>query len=482
MHPGKRDFFLTVLKIGDILAMLIALAMSLWLNRLFSGQSVSLWEVLQLRLKATNFVLLLLYIPLWYLIFLSVGLYDSRRLEYDQGNVKDIVKAVALCSMVLLTVTVLFQRDRIGNDTILLFAISACLLTWIGRTLARAVLEWMHGHRRNLCHLLLVGSNQRTCDFVHRITAKPHLGYHLVGYVDDPPTGQSYHKLQGLLTHLGTVENFDTVIEREAVDEVVVSLPIRSCYERIKRLIAACEVQGIRVHLLSDFFDLTVARAYAAEFEGIPVLTLSSGTFEIWPFYFKRAFDLGSSVILVLLFSPLFLFIALLIKVSSPRDPVFFVQTRVGYNRRRFKMLKFRTMVPDAESIQPALEAFNEAQGPVFKIKNDPRITPFGRILRRLSLDELPQLFNVIKGDMSLVGPRPLPLRDVERFEESWLKRRFSVKPGITGLWQVNGRSSTSFDQWIAQDLAYIDHWSFSLDVKILTKTIPAMLKGTGAH
>jgi exopolysaccharide biosynthesis polyprenyl glycosylphosphotransferase len=482
MHPGKRDFYLTILKIGDILSMLIALAMSLWLIRLFSGESASLWAVLQIRFKVTNFVLLLMFIPLWYLIFLSVGLYDTRRFEYGQGDFKDIVKAVILCSMVLLTGTVLFQRDRIGNDTILLFTTSACMLTWIGRTLARTVLEWMHWHGRNLCHLLLVGSNQRTYDFARRITAKPHLGYHLVGYVDDPPTGQSYHKLQGFLTHLGTFDNFDTVIDREAVDEVVVSLPIRSCYERIKRLITACEVQGIRVHLLSDFFELTVARAHPTEFDDIPILTLSSGTFAVGPFYLKRAFDLVMSVALVLLLSPLFLLIALLIKASAPGSPVFFAQTRIGYNRRHFKMLKFRTMVPDAELLQSELEALNEAQGPVFKIKNDPRITFIGHFLRRASLDELPQLFNVIKGDMSLVGPRPLPLRDVKRFEESWLKRRFSVKPGITCLWQVNGRSNTDFDQWIEQDLTYIDHWTFGMDLKILAMTIPAVLRGRGAH
>jgi exopolysaccharide biosynthesis polyprenyl glycosylphosphotransferase len=218
------------------------------------------------------------------------------------------------------------------------------------------------------------------------------------------------------------------------------------------------------------------------EFDGIPILAFTTGTCTVWTAYLKRAFDVIVASLVVLGLMPLFLLLVLLIKLSSPKDPVFFVQTRVGYNRRQFKILKFRTMVRDAECLQPSLEHLNEARGPVFKIKNDPRITPIGRILRRTSLDELPQLFNVIKGNMSLVGPRPLPLRDVERFEEAWLKRRFSVKPGITCLWQVSERSNATFDTWIAQDLAYIDNWSFHLDLKILCKTIPAVLRGVGAH
>jgi lipopolysaccharide/colanic/teichoic acid biosynthesis glycosyltransferase len=165
----------------------------------------------------------------------------------------------------------------------------------------------------------------------------------------------------------------------------------------------------------------------------------------------------------------------------SSGGPILFVQTRYGRNRKRFPMFKFRSMVIDAEQRQAELETMNEAQGPVFKLKSDPRVTRVGTFLRRTSIDELPQLFNVLRGEMSLVGPRPLPLRDVSRFEESWLLRRFSVRPGITCLWQIKGRSETTFDQWIEQDLTYIDHWSLGLDLKILLMTIPAVLRGSGA-
>jgi len=172
--------------------------------------------------------------------------------------------------------------------------------------------------------------------------------------------------------------------------------------------------------------------------------------------------------------------VAVLIKLTSP-GAIIFQQERVGLNKRKFKVYKFRTMVEEAEKLMPQLEMLNEVSGPVFKIKNDPRITAIGRILRRTSVDELPQLFNVIKGDMSLVGPRPLPVRDYEGFSEDWQRRRFSVKPGITCLWQINGRSSIGFDRWMELDLQYVDEWSLWLDMKILARTIPAVLRGSGA-
>lgn len=188
---------------------------------------------------------------------------------------------------------------------------------------------------------------------------------------------------------------------------------------------------------------------------------------------------MGSGFLLVLL-APLLLATALLIKATSP-GPVFFVQERLGLNKRLFRIYKFRTMGAGADRMQQELEHLNEADGAVFKIRNDPRITPAGQFLRRTSIDELPQLFNVLKGDMSLVGPRPLPVRDYNHFNEDWHRRRFSVKPGITCLWQVGGRSDLDFDRWMALDMLYIDHWSFWLDMKILLRTIPAVLQSRGA-
>jgi exopolysaccharide biosynthesis polyprenyl glycosylphosphotransferase len=199
-----------------------------------------------------------------------------------------------------------------------------------------------------------------------------------------------------------------------------------------------------------------------------------------WPLVVKRILDTTFSVILLILFAPLFAVVALLIKFSSD-GPVLFRQERMGVNKRRFMIVKFRTMVPNAEKMMAELEGQNEVSGPVFKIKKDPRITPIGKILRRTSVDELPQLFNVLKGDMSLVGPRPLPVRDYEGFSADWQRRRFSVRPGITCLWQVSGRSSIPFEQWMKLDLQYLDEWSLWLDVKILAQTVSAVLRGSGA-
>jgi len=243
--------------------------------------------------------------------------------------------------------------------------------------------------------------------------------------------------------------------------------------------VSLCEEQGVTIRVLSGLVDLILARAQLDEIDGRPVITIFSGPPDSLLLAVKRLIDVTVSGLALVLLAPVCLLLALAVKLDS-RGPVFFVQDRVGLGGRRFRFYKFRTMVPDAEQRQAALENLNEATGPVFKIRKDPRITRVGRIMRQLSLDELPQFINVLRGDMSLVGPRPLPVRDVLRIDRRAHKRRFSVRPGITCLWQVFGREP-SFEEWIRTDMEYIDNWSLRLDLEILAKTIPAVLSGRGA-
>jgi exopolysaccharide biosynthesis polyprenyl glycosylphosphotransferase len=277
------------------------------------------------------------------------------------------------------------------------------------------------------------------------------------------------------------IEQLNSAIADEAVDEVLVALPMDKYGPLVETIVRHCEEQGIIVRVRTQMSSLHVARSYVDELQGVPVVTIQSGPPDSWQLAAKRLIDIVVSTGLLLALTPLLATVILLIRLDSP-GRIFFAQERVGFNKRRFRILKFRTMVDGSDQQQQMLEELNEAEGPVFKIKNDPRVTRVGRFLRRFSIDELPQLFNVLKGDMSLVGPRPLPIRDVKRIDVQWHKRRFSIKPGITCLWQVNGRSNIGFDEWVRLDLDYIDRWSLGLDMKILMKTIPVVFRGSGAY
>ncbi|HXH09745.1 MAG TPA: sugar transferase [Alphaproteobacteria bacterium] len=283
------------------------------------------------------------------------------------------------------------------------------------------------------------------------------------------------------MTGLPVISRLEAIIAQEPVDEVLITLPREQYSHVVETIVRLCEEQGIIVRLRTEMFTLKIARWHVDEVDGMPMVTIRSGPTDGWPLMAKRLFDVCGSAICLLGLAPLFAILALLIKLDSP-GPVFFRQERVGFHKRRFRVFKFRTMLEGAERQQPMLEGLNEADGPVFKIKHDPRITRTGKFLRRFSLDELPQLINVLKGEMSLVGPRPLPVRDVERIDVRWHKRRFSVKPGVTCLWQVNGRSDVDFARWVTMDLEYIDNWTLGLDLKILIRTIPAVFKGSGAY
>jgi exopolysaccharide biosynthesis polyprenyl glycosylphosphotransferase len=283
------------------------------------------------------------------------------------------------------------------------------------------------------------------------------------------------------MKELEVVSKLDSIMSEEPVDEVLVILPSKNYGPLVEKIVSRCEEEGVIVRVRAEMFELRTAKTYADELEGKPILTIRSGPQDDWGLVVKRLVDVLGSLALLFMLAPLFALVALIIKLDSP-GPVLFAQVRVGLNKRRFSMLKFRTMVNGAEKRQAELEDLNEAGGPVFKIKDDPRLTRIGKFLRRFSIDELPQLINVLRGEMSLVGPRPLPVRDVERIDVASQKRRFSIKPGLTCLWQVNGRSDVNFEEWVRMDLQYIDQWSLGLDILILLKTIPAVFKGPGAY
>jgi exopolysaccharide biosynthesis polyprenyl glycosylphosphotransferase len=311
------------------------------------------------------------------------------------------------------------------------------------------------------------------------VRAKLELGYLLLGYMDEiaPPENPLHGGPENLL---GNPSDAREILSKLEVDEVVISLPIKSYYATISELITLCEEMGLVVRVPADFFQSRLVHAYVDDLSDMPILTLRGPGPPAGSAIVKRAIDVAGSTIALTVLSPVFAIIALAIKIDS-KGPVFFVQDRVGLGRQKFPMMKFRTMHVGAEAQLADLEGKNEVNGAAFKLKGDPRITRVGKILRKLSLDELPQFIDVAKGDMSLVGPRPLPIRDVEKFDTEWQKRRFSVKPGLTCLWQINGRHNIDFEHWMELDLQYIDNWSLSLDFDILLKTLPAVLKGTGA-
>jgi exopolysaccharide biosynthesis polyprenyl glycosylphosphotransferase len=475
----RRRILLNLFKLFDLALMVCSFALAtLPVLKQHGGRSFA--EFLSMRVKIGNIGLFLSFLVIWHIIFSAFGLYHSKRLASRRSELFDLVKATSVGTIFLGTMAILFHIQMVNSTFLLVFWLVATGPGLLSRLMLRYFLARLRTHHRNLRCMLIAGTNRRAVEFARKIEAKPELGYRIVGFVDEDWDGMKEFRDTGYPLS-GGFADLQTLLRQSVVDEVVMGLPVKSCYFQAARIAAMCEEQGIIVRFPSSIFDMKLARTKAEDFEGDSVITMSStGALEDWPAVVKRSMDLILSLLLLIGLSPLLLVAALLIKLTSP-GPVFFRQKRLGLNKRIFHIFKFRTMVPDAELKLAELEKLNEASGPVFKIKNDPRITPIGRFLRKTSIDELPQLLNVLTGEMSLVGPRPLPVRDYEGFDKDWQRRRFSVRPGITCLWQINGRSSIPFEQWMELDMQYIDKWSLWLDLKILYRTIPAVLKGSGA-
>ncbi len=474
----RRRLLLDTIKLCDFVLMAGSFVSSMLV--VSSGRKLGAFqELLAMRFKLSNFAIFLGFMISWHAIFSFFGLYHSHRLSSVHQETIDITRATFAGSVLLLVGSFVFNVRLATPDFLAFFWASTTLGAIISRMAIRSAVTQLRRRGRNLRNMLIVGANNRALAYAKKIESRPELGYVLKGFVDDTAVSNEIGTVRYPL--VGNLEGLQEFLRQNVVDEVIIALPVKSFYVRAAGIVTMCENQGILVRFLSDLFDVRIAQTRAEHIDGQPITTIAAGNMNKPTVFVKRLEDAFASALLLLAALPVFAVVATLIKLTSP-GPAFFVQKRLGVNKRLFRLYKFRTMVADAERHICELEPLNEVKGPTFKIKDDPRITPIGRLLRKTSIDELPQLFNVLKGDMSLVGPRPLPVRDYAGFDEDWHRRRFSVKPGVTCLWQCNGRSNVSFDRWMKLDMEYIDKWSLGLDLKILFQTIPAVLRGSGAE
>jgi exopolysaccharide biosynthesis polyprenyl glycosylphosphotransferase len=418
--------------------------------------------------------LMILVIPLWIILLKAFGAYGSMR-EKGFGRIFwSVFEASLVSAFAFATVAYLLNLGILSRSFLLLFFASTVSLLLLEKGVAFLFLRNVRKKGLNYRVMLIVGSGPRALNFARIMESHPEWGIRILGFIDEP---EMMGKAVGSGRVIGTFGDMARILDENVVDEVIFIMP-RQWFDRLESYIRICEKVGVKATIAVDFFDTAIAKPGVREIDGVPLLTFDSTPRDVLFLSLKRTLDLVGSAVGLLMLSPLFLLVALAIKVTS-RGPVVFSQVRCSLRGRPFKILKFRTMVVDAEARLKELRKLNELEGPAFKIKNDPRITAVGRFLRKTSLDELPQLINVLTGDMSLVGPRPPLPSEVERYER-WQRRRLSMRPGITCIHEVVARNNKDFNYWMKLDLEYIDNWCFRLDLKILVMTVMTVVRGTG--
>ena len=460
-------------QIIDQMAVLLAFCLSRLEGPARQGQAVATY--LAMRVDVRNLLVGVLLLVIWRAIFWFMGMYQphiNRRAAVFvwKAPVTSLLCAASLVPFVASRGFATWPRE-LG---VFWFTASVLLLTI--RTSVLTFEESIRPRFRPLRTAIICGTGPLARMQAEALPDNRQYRYQLLGFVDNNP-------------HVGTelngpvlcgVRDLEGLLMHCPVDEVIIGLPLKSHFGEVEEIVAICGRAGVQIQYSLDLFNTEIAkkRKVVSDRTNRVVMEMVHHDHRV---LVKDIIDRILAFVGLMIIWPLFAAIAVAIKLSSP-GPVFFVQERFGLNKRRFGMIKFRSMNVNAEAQQAALEHLNETSGPTFKMKRDPRVTRVGAFLRSSSLDELPQLINVVKGEMSLVGPRPLPTRDVKRFSEPWLMRRFSVKPGITGLWQVTGRSNTDFDSAIQLDLQYIDRWSPLLDLRILAQTLGAVVRRSGAY
>ena len=407
------------------------------------------------------------------------GVYRPRHGASWLDEMYRLLNGVTTSIAVLVFVT-FFARPLVYSRLLFFYAwVFELALLGTARLIRRVVEARLRARGLNVVHVLILGAGEVGRTVMRQIIARPDLGYRLVGYLDDdvPESGNGHASSRPRL--LGRLENVETVLEAERVDEAIITLPWAQ-RNRILGLVRACDQRGVEARVVPDLFQLSLSRVDVDDLGGIPLIGIKEATLSRSGRLAKRLLDLTVSGIGLILTFPLILMLALLIRLDSP-GTVIFRQTRVGMKGRPFEILKFRSMYDGAEREQEELKGLNEASGPLFKIRYDPRATRLGRFLRRTSLDELPQFINVLKGEMSLVGPRPALPHEVEKYQ-AWQLQRLEVAPGVTGLWQISGRSDLSFEEMCLLDIYYTENWSLGMDLSILLRTVPYVLFGRGAY
>lgn len=405
-----------------------------------------------------------LAVPAAMLLLALYGFYNRPLVSSRRQTALALFKVCTVLTIGVIIIMFL-TRDQLARTVIILFGVFSFSLVMLKEEIVRwwirSGLEKGYYESR----LVLVGTRDDTSALRADLMARDQHSIRIVGELD---------------VNEASVDQLVDILHEQSASGVVLAAR-NTVFGQLEKVIQACELEGIEVWLLADFFKTQISRTSVDDLYGRPMMVFRSTPEASWQGVGKQLVDTAGALILILLSSPFMLIAALAIRLTSP-GPVIFRQQRSGLNGRPFTMYKFRTMVTDAEQRKQELAAFNEMSGPVFKVSNDPRITPVGHWLRKSSFDEFPQLFNVLRGEMSLVGPRPLPVDETRRFDDFAHRRRLSVKPGLTCLWQISGRNNVrDFKEWVRLDLEYIDNWSLWLDLKILFRTIPVVLRGSGA-
>lgn len=408
--------------------------------------------------------LYLLIIPGAMFLLKALGFYN-RPVLFSRRETAWVLSHAVTIAMLAVVSALFLRKQELARAVIFLFGGFAFLLVMLKEELLLSWLQSKLGQEQLKRRVVLVGLAEDTAEIERDLELKARGTVEVLARLDlNETSGEKLVKL----------------LHERAANGVILSAR-HTYFEQVEKVIELCELEGVEVWLLADFFKTRVSQTSVDDFLGRPTVVFRSAPEASWQGVAKQTLDFFGALVLLVLLSPVLLFAALAVKFTSS-GPVLFRQQRSGLNGRPFTMLKFRTMVTDAEQLQAELASFNEMDGPVFKVTNDPRVTPLGRLLRKWSIDELPQLWNVLRFEMSLVGPRPLPVDEIRRINDPAHRRRLSVKPGLTCLWQISGRNEVkSFKEWVRLDLEYIDNWSLWLDVKILLKTIPVVLTGAGA-